>query len=86
VAAGDRAGTEDRGQALLEVEDLSVAFDGEGGSVPVTSGVSFSIAEGRTLALVGESGCGKSVTAGAIMRLLPLPAARSASGEKSCSA
>jgi peptide/nickel transport system ATP-binding protein len=80
VAAGDRAGTEDRGQALLEVEDLSVAFDGEGGPVPVTSGVSFSIAEGRTLALVGESGCGKSVTAGAIMRLLPLPAGRVTGG------
>ena len=71
---------EDRAEALLEVEDLSVAFHGEAGSVQVTAGVSFSIAEGQTLALVGESGCGKSVTAGAVMRLLPLPAGRITSG------
>ncbi len=71
---------EDRAEALLEVEDLSVSFDGEGGPVQVTSGVSFSIAEGQTLALVGESGCGKSVTASAVMRLLPLPAGRITSG------
>jgi len=71
---------EDRTEALLEVEDLSVAFRGEAGSVQVTAGVSFSIAEGQTLALVGESGCGKSVTAGAVMRLLPLPAGRITSG------
>jgi peptide/nickel transport system ATP-binding protein len=61
---------------LLEVEDLSVSFTGEAGAVQVTNGVSFSIAEGETLALVGESGCGKSVTAGAVMRLLPHPAGR----------
>ena len=71
---------EDRADPLLKVEDLSVAFDGEAGPVQVTSGVSFSIAEGQTLALVGESGCGKSVTAGAVMRLLPLPAGRITSG------
>jgi oligopeptide/dipeptide ABC transporter ATP-binding protein len=65
---------------LLEVEDLSVAFAGEEGTVAVTDGVSFAVGEGETLALVGESGCGKSVTAAAVMRLLPRPAGRIASG------
>jgi ABC-type glutathione transport system ATPase component len=65
---------------LLEVEGLSIAFAGEEGIVPVTEDVSFRIAEGQTLALVGESGCGKSVTAGAVMRLLPHPAGRVTAG------
>jgi peptide/nickel transport system ATP-binding protein len=64
----------------LEVRDLSVSFAGEAGTVQVTDGVSFEIAEGQTLALVGESGCGKSVIAGAVMRLLPLPAGRITGG------
>ena len=56
--------------ALLEVRDLEVSFKG---IIPVTalSGVSFSIEESETLALVGETGCGKSVVAHAIMHLLP---------------
>ena len=57
--------------ALLDVQGLEVAF----GSTSVVHGISFGIAPGESLALVGESGCGKSVTALAIMRLLP-PAAR----------
>jgi peptide/nickel transport system ATP-binding protein len=65
---------------LLEVEGLSIAFAGEEGIVQVTEDVSFRIAEGQTLALVGESGCGKSVTAGAVMRLLPHPAGRVTAG------
>ncbi len=68
------------GAPLLEVKDLSVAFTGEGGTVEVTDKISFSIEPGRTLALVGESGCGKSVTAGAVMRLLPHPAGRVTGG------
>ncbi len=69
-----------RSDSLLEVRGLSVSFAGEAGPVQVTDGVSFRIAEGQTLALVGESGCGKSVTAGAVMRLLPLPAGRITAG------
>jgi len=65
---------------LLEIEDLSVSFVGEAGPVQVTDGVSLSIVAGETLALVGESGCGKSVTAGAVMRLLPHPAGRITAG------
>ena len=57
---------------LLAVENLRVVFEGDRGSVTeAVSGVSFSLAPGRTLGIVGESGCGKSVTALSIMRLLP---------------
>ena len=65
---------------LLAVEDLSVAFDTEAGEVTVVDGVSLDIAAGESLGLVGESGCGKSVTALAIMGLLPKPAGRVAGG------
>jgi peptide/nickel transport system ATP-binding protein len=59
---------------LLAVEDLRVAFESDRGSVTqAVAGVSFALARGRTLGIVGESGCGKSVTALAIMRLLPRP-------------
>jgi oligopeptide/dipeptide ABC transporter ATP-binding protein len=61
---------------LLSVEGLGVAM----GGVPVLEDVSFAIAPGETLGLVGESGCGKSVTALSIMRLLPEPPARIESG------
>lgn len=58
--------------ALLNVSDLSVTFSRRGVS-PMTAvdGVSFAVAPGQTVGLVGESGCGKSVTSLAIMRLLP---------------
>src|SRR5262245_30986054 len=61
---------------LLAVESLSVAM----GATPVLEDVSFSIAPGETLGLVGESGCGKSVTALSIMRLLPNPPGRITAG------
>jgi peptide/nickel transport system ATP-binding protein len=60
-----------RPASLLAVADLRVAFAGDrGDELQVVAGISFSIAPGRTLGIVGESGCGKSVTALAIMRLL----------------
>ena len=58
---------------LLTVEGLGVSFPTEDRRVRVVEGVALSIAPGETLALVGESGCGKSVTALAIMRLIPRP-------------
>src|SRR5574340_89936 len=62
--------------ALLEVEDLVVRFRTHDATVHAVNGVSFALDEGETLGLVGESGCGKSVTSLAIMRLLPRPAGR----------
>jgi peptide/nickel transport system ATP-binding protein len=62
---------------LLAVADLRVVFEGDRGSLTqAVAGIGFSIAPGRTLGLVGESGCGKSVTALAIMRLLDSTLAR----------
>jgi peptide/nickel transport system permease protein len=58
---------------LLAIDRLAVSFPAEGGRVPVVDRVELEIAAGETLALVGESGCGKSVTALAIMRLVPRP-------------
>ncbi|MDR3173720.1 MAG: ABC transporter ATP-binding protein [Treponema sp.] len=55
----------------LDVRDLSVSFTTLAGRVQAVRGISFSLCEGETLALVGESGCGKTVTCRAMMRLLP---------------
>jgi oligopeptide/dipeptide ABC transporter ATP-binding protein len=57
----------------LEVRDLVTSFDTDGGRLIAVDGVSFSVQRGRTLGIVGESGCGKSVTAFSIMQLLPRP-------------
>jgi oligopeptide transport system ATP-binding protein len=65
---------------LLAVEELSVAFAAKEGELTAVDRVSFAIAPGEVMALVGESGCGKSVTSLAIMGLLPKPAARIANG------
>jgi oligopeptide/dipeptide ABC transporter ATP-binding protein len=59
--------------SLLEVEDLSVAFPTRQGMVVAAESVSFSVAPGRTLGLVGESGCGKSVTLRSLLDLVPEP-------------
>jgi microcin C transport system ATP-binding protein len=67
-------------EPLLRVRDLSVSFDTPGGEVRAVRGVSFDIDRGETLALVGESGCGKSVTALSILQLLPYPLARHPGG------
>jgi oligopeptide/dipeptide ABC transporter ATP-binding protein len=65
--------------ALLDVEDLRTYFKTRSGDVHAVDGVSFAVERGKTLGIVGESGCGKSVTALSIMGLL-VPAARIASG------
>ncbi len=65
---------------LLEIENLSTFFHTEDNIVKSVRNVDLSIHEGETLALVGESGCGKSVTALSIMRLIPTPPGRFESG------
>jgi oligopeptide/dipeptide ABC transporter ATP-binding protein len=65
---------------LLEVRDLQTHFLTRGGVVRAVDGVSWDIDEGETVALVGESGCGKSVTALSIMRLVAPPAGRIVAG------
>jgi oligopeptide/dipeptide ABC transporter ATP-binding protein len=60
--------------SLLEVTDLRTGFDTDSGRVVAVDGVSFSVEQNKTLGIVGESGCGKSVTALSIMQLLPRPA------------
>ena len=67
-------------QPVLRVRELSIAFDTEEGEVTVVDKVGFHLRAGDTLGLVGESGCGKSVTALAIMGLLPKPAGRLVGG------
>jgi oligopeptide/dipeptide ABC transporter ATP-binding protein len=66
---------------LLEVNDLRTEFHVMDGTVRAVDGISFAIKRGQTLGVVGESGCGKSVTALTIMRLLDMPPAKVSSGE-----
>ena len=68
---------------LLEVENLTVSFDTDDGILEVTDGVSFEIFPGEIFGLAGESGCGKTVTAMALLRLLPLPGTKILSGRAS---
>ncbi len=65
---------------VLTIDDLRVSFDTYAGEVQAVRGVSYSVNEGEVLAVVGESGCGKSVTAQTIMKLNPMPPARIKSG------
>jgi len=69
-----------RDEVLLDVQDLVIEFETEAGVVRAVDGVSFQVRAGHTLGIVGESGCGKSVTALSILRLLPRPMGRIAGG------
>lgn len=68
-------------EELIRVEDLRTYFYTEQGVVKAVDGVNFSIKKGKVLGVVGESGCGKSITASSIMRLLPEPQGRIVSGK-----
>jgi oligopeptide transport system ATP-binding protein len=68
-------------KTILEVQELQTSFFTKKGVVRAVDGVSFSIAEGETLGIVGESGCGKTVTGISILRLLPEPGGRIVGGK-----
>ncbi len=67
-------------KSLLKIEDLSVHFFTDRGVVPSVNKINYEILEGETLGLVGESGCGKSVTAHSIIRLIPQPPGKIVNG------
>ena len=68
------------GETLLALQGLITEFSTEHGTIRAVDGVSFEIPRGKTLGVVGESGCGKSVTALSIMRLIPIPPGRISGG------
>ena len=67
--------------ALLEIDNLKTHFFTDEGILPSVDGISFQIERGETLGIVGESGCGKSVTAMSILRLIPQPPGKIVGGE-----
>jgi ABC-type dipeptide/oligopeptide/nickel transport system ATPase component len=69
------------GSTLLEVDNLQTHFYTSRGTVLAVDGVSLALARGSTLGVVGESGCGKSITALSILRLVPSPPGRIVSGK-----
>jgi len=72
--------TQNTGKSILEVKDLRTYFYTRDGVVRSVDGVSFSVSQGETLAIVGESGCGKSVTSLSLLRLIPSPPGKIVSG------
>jgi peptide/nickel transport system ATP-binding protein/oligopeptide transport system ATP-binding protein len=80
-ATDPRATAMETVDTLLEIRDLTVSFDTPDGRARAVDRVSFSIRAGETLGLVGESGCGKTVTALALMRLIQTPPGRIEGGE-----
>ena len=71
----------DTSNVILEVEGLHTYFFNRGSTVKAVDGVSFFLREGETLGIVGESGCGKTMTALSLLRLVPQPAGKIVSGE-----
>ncbi|MHC4799090.1 MAG: ATP-binding cassette domain-containing protein, partial [Planctomycetota bacterium] len=71
----------DTNNNLLTIKDLSVQFYTYKSVVQAIGGLNLQIQQGETLGLVGESGCGKSVTAMSILRLIPIPPGKISSGE-----
>ena len=69
------------GDVVLDVRDLHTYFFNRRGITKAVDGVSFTLREGETLGIVGESGCGKTMTARSLLRIIPRPAARIVSGE-----
>lgn len=67
-------------EVMLEISDLRVGFDMYGGRLNVLNGINFFLQEGEKVGLVGETGCGKTTTAKAILRILPEPPARVTGG------
>ncbi|NIO03578.1 MAG: ATP-binding cassette domain-containing protein, partial [Proteobacteria bacterium] len=67
--------------ALLEVKELKTHFFTPEGVIKAVDGISYDVKEGETVALVGESGCGKSVSVLSIMRLIPKPQGRIMGGQ-----
>jgi peptide/nickel transport system ATP-binding protein len=65
---------------LLEIQDLETGFDVYGGYLRVLNGVNFEMDEGEKVGLVGETGCGKTTTAKSVLRILPVPPARTTGG------
>src|SRR3989339_1020038 len=70
-----------KGAPLLEVKNLVTSFEVGGKRWPVVQGVSFHLHQGEVLGIIGESGCGKTVTSMSLMRLIPRPMGRIESGE-----
>lgn len=68
-------------EKILEVKNLETSFTTDGGVIKAVDQVSFDVFKGKTLGIVGESGCGKSVTSLSIMRLIPNPPGRITGGE-----
>jgi oligopeptide transport system ATP-binding protein len=71
----------EKAPVILDVEGLTTEFKTQDGIVHAVNGISFHVCQGETLGIVGESGCGKSVSVLSVMRLLPEPPARIASGK-----
>jgi oligopeptide transport system ATP-binding protein len=71
----------DENKVLLDIRNLRVEFSTYGGKIKAVRGVNLSIGQGECIAVVGESGCGKTVTAKSVLRLLPHPQARISEGE-----